>query len=116
MLVSSARRTQQTAAAIAPALGLANDSVQLVPELFHATVEGLLSIITSAPPDVQRLAVVSHNPGLSDLATRCNQGRPIRLPTLGCSCFITRSAVADWGSLGFESFEHLYTLQPDMGG
>ncbi|MEM1436002.1 MAG: histidine phosphatase family protein [Pseudomonadota bacterium] len=116
MLVSSARRTAQTAATIAPVLGLAADAVQLEPDLFHAHADGLLDAIRSVPADIERLAVVSHNPGLSELATRINQGQALRLPTLGCCCFITLEAVVDWSTLGFGGFQHLRTLHPETSG
>jgi phosphohistidine phosphatase len=68
VLCSSARRTQETFAAIAPALG---DDVELLvePELYGASAGELLERIHAVPDAHVSAMVIGHNPGMEDLAT-----------------------------------------------
>lgn len=68
VLCSSARRTQETFEAIAPALG---DDLELVvePGLYGASGGELLERIHELQDDATSVMVIGHNPGLEDLAT-----------------------------------------------
>ena len=66
-LVSSARRTQETWALVAPALGKACLS-RTVPSIYEAEPAAILAAIREAPQQSGTLLVVGHNPGLADLA------------------------------------------------
>jgi phosphohistidine phosphatase len=68
MLVSSAKRTQQTAEIVGRALGLATRRVKLVEPLYLARAEVILSLAQATGPKVHHLAIVGHNPGISELA------------------------------------------------
>ena len=66
-LVSSARRTQETWALVAPALGKACIS-RTVPSIYEAEPAAILAAIHDAPQQSEMLLVIGHNPGLADLA------------------------------------------------
>jgi phosphohistidine phosphatase len=68
LLVSSAKRTQQTAEIVGRILGLASRRVKQVEQLYLARAEVILSIAQGTGPKVHHLAIVGHNPGLSELA------------------------------------------------
>lgn len=66
-LVSSARRTQETWALVAPALGKDCPS-QTVASIYEAEPAAILAAIHAAPQESATLLVIGHNPGFEDLA------------------------------------------------
>ena len=67
-MVSPARRTQETWAAVAPFLdGTAQETV---PSLYEASAGRILDAVRSASDAAASLIVIGHNPGLGDLALR----------------------------------------------
>ncbi|MFN3688990.1 SixA phosphatase family protein [Salinarimonas sp.] len=65
-LVSSAARTRETWALVAPALGPVE--VREEPRIYEASSERLLGIVRETPDVVRTLMLVGHNPGMEDLA------------------------------------------------
>lgn len=66
-LVSSARRTQETWAAIVAETGAAE--TRYLPELYHAAPETILDIVRRAP-EVPVLLLLGHQPGIGAFVTR----------------------------------------------
>lgn len=74
-VVSSARRTQETWALVAPALARARALGQrpiavpmtTEPRIYEARVEILLTVLRGTPDDARTLLVVGHNPGMAEL-------------------------------------------------
>jgi len=66
-LVSPARRTQETWALVAPALGGGCPS-RTVPSIYEAEPEAILKAVQDAPEESGTLLVIGHNPGFEDLA------------------------------------------------
>jgi phosphohistidine phosphatase len=65
---SPARRTVQTADIILPILGVKPDSMEQVEELYEGGLKNLLRVLQRAPDGVERLMLIGHNPGLTQLA------------------------------------------------
>lgn len=68
LLASTAKRTQQTAEIVGRMLGLAARRVKLAEQLYLARAEVILSFAQATGPKVHHLAIVGHNPGISELA------------------------------------------------
>jgi phosphohistidine phosphatase len=68
VLASTAKRTQQTAETVARLMGLAARRLKLVEQLYLARAEVMLSYAQATGPKVHHLAMVGHNPGISELA------------------------------------------------
>ena len=68
LLASTSKRTQQTAEIVGRMLGLPTRRVKLVEPLYLARAEVILTLAQSTGPKVKHLAVVGHNPGISELA------------------------------------------------
>lgn len=68
MLASTAKRTQQTAEIVGRLLGLATRRVKSMEQLYLARAETILSLAQATGPKVHHLAIVGHNPGISELA------------------------------------------------
>jgi len=67
ILSSPAQRAKQTAQAVADAMGLAADRIQLNKDLYLADRATLLHILHSVPEQTESVLLVAHNPGLDDL-------------------------------------------------
>ena len=68
LLASTAKRTQQTAEIVGRMLGLAARRVKLAEQLYLSRAEVILSFAQATGPKVHHLAIVGHNPGISELA------------------------------------------------
>ncbi|MGJ3265450.1 MAG: SixA phosphatase family protein [Salinarimonas sp.] len=68
VLVSSARRTQETFALAGAAIGPVETREE--PRIYEAPAERLLGVVRETPDTVRTLLMVGHNPGMEDLATR----------------------------------------------
>jgi phosphohistidine phosphatase len=68
MVSSPAKRARSTAKAIACGLGFPVRDVEWINELYQASPSAILQIIRTCPKHVTTLALVGHNPGISELA------------------------------------------------
>ena len=68
LLASAARRTQQTSEIIGRKLDLIARRVKAAESLYLARPEDILTLARATGPRVQHLAIVGHNPGISELA------------------------------------------------
>jgi phosphohistidine phosphatase len=68
MLASTAKRTQQTAEIAGRQLGLASRRLKAMEQLYLAREEAILALVHATGPKVHHLAVIGHNPGISELA------------------------------------------------
>jgi len=74
VVVSSALRTQQTWALVAPALP-APPEVRTEPAVYAAPVDRLLAVLREVPSQIGTVLLVGHNPGCADLvAALAGQG------------------------------------------
>ncbi len=68
LLTSTAKRTQQTSEILAKLLSLPVRRVKAAEQLYLARAEVILTLAQSTGPKVHHLAIVGHNPGISELA------------------------------------------------
>ena len=83
--VSPAKRALKTAQILSK-----NTEAHLILEntLYLATADQLLDVIRSSPEETNNLAIVAHNPGISDLANSLNCTEKYHvLPTSGIAYF-----------------------------
>ncbi|KMO25541.1 SixA phosphatase family protein [Methylobacterium aquaticum] len=66
VLVSPARRTQETWDLVKPALGAVAD--ETVPQIYEAPVSRLLDVVQAIPDEAATVLMIGHNPGFQDLA------------------------------------------------
>jgi len=64
---SPARRAEETAAAVAAALGIPQSEVLWEEALYGANVQSLLYALGTHAPSCTRLLLIGHNPGLEEL-------------------------------------------------
>lgn len=93
LLASPARRTQQTTEILLRKISLAPRRVKAVESLYLAPLEDILTIVRGTGPKVQHLAIVGHNPGISDLARHlAPEGVPLVDLSTGAACTLTFTA------------------------
>ena len=94
LLVSSpAKRARKTAQLIAHEIDFAKDAIVYRPEIFEARMKMLIKIIRGFP-DSAHIALIGHNPGLTDLAGWLCPEAPDWLPT--CAVLSLELDVTDW--------------------
>ena len=102
-LVSSARRTQETADLLFEGLpSVPAADVIVDPDLYLASARGILALVAATPSHLDSLMVIGHNPGMHELAAhmaqRAQGGEADRLqakfPTAGLAIF--EVSVQDW--------------------
>jgi len=86
IVTSPAARARETALIVAEQLGLAENHLHCEPELYLASPATLLAVIRRNTPQINRLLLVGHNPGLSELAEQFNAQWHSGLRTAGICC------------------------------
>ncbi|WP_048648337.1 SixA phosphatase family protein [Nitratireductor soli] len=118
MLVSSARRAQQTWRLVAAELGVEADTAAFDAELYMASAERLLAAVRKAPPAAERLLLVGHNPGLEGLAAALagpgsDDGALDRMSKKFPSGALARFTLdGPWQGLGFGAARLAHFLRP----
>jgi phosphohistidine phosphatase len=89
LLVSPALRARQTAAAFMRAAGLPQHRLLEDERLYLADAPALLQSLRSMAAGVDRLLVVGHNPGLTELARQCDMATEFHEIETGAICLLT---------------------------
>lgn len=115
MLVSSARRTRETAEQVAPSFAKAR--VEHLRDLYHADPEEVVQAVEENADGAATVMIVGHNPGLHELALRLAlQGgaSPIHTNKLR-SRFPTSTVVVFGWTAGGPVLEHLFYANENGG-
>jgi phosphohistidine phosphatase len=80
---SSAKRAARTARVIAEQLGCDPAEVVLDRELYLASPSRMIATLRALAPDVDHVALVAHNPGVTDLVNALAEVRIDNVPTCG---------------------------------
>jgi phosphohistidine phosphatase len=97
MVVSVARRTQETAELLLENLSVSEDCIVVDKELYLADRETILEIIELYATDNQRLLLLAHNPGMDDIVSYLASSRPSLsdsgklMTTCAAACFRVNS-------------------------
>lgn len=111
ILASPATRTRQTARWVAQTLAYPETNVEIVDRLYLAGLEEILEVIRGQKRTVQRLLVVGHNPGLTEVAQRLSPVFPLDdLPTAGAVGLDVEAT--DWVELSPASVRLTYCDYP----
>ncbi|MGF1528384.1 MAG: histidine phosphatase family protein [Candidatus Competibacterales bacterium] len=115
ILSSPATRARQTALLTAEAMGGELEAVRFEPHLYEADPRQLLAVLHGAPDPIERLMVVSHNPGLELLIRALTRGT-ISTPADGklMPTAAVAQLVADvpWHQWAFQGAELLAITRP----
>ena len=93
---SAARRAVETARYVARGFGLSDDALATDHELYGASAGTLLQALRQLSPSADNVALVGHNPGVSDLVGVLIGSWSMDLPTCG---IVALTCPVPWSSL-----------------
>lgn len=115
VLVSSARRTRETAERVAPNFPTARFEHHR--DLYHADPEDIVQVIETHGESAATVMVVGHNPGLHELALRLalqGDASPIQTNKLRSRFPTSTTVVFGWSDKG-PALEHLFYAHENGG-
>ena len=80
---SPAVRALRTAVAVTAAIGYPDTAIVLNHHIYHAGVDGLLNLVHTFDDALNWVALVGHNPGLTELSGQLTSDGPDNVPTAG---------------------------------
>jgi phosphohistidine phosphatase len=97
---SPALRTRQTTERLVERCGYAGE-MQWAPEVYEASAETLLSLLTQVPPEAEHAVIVGHNPGMESLVGGLVVGAPGRLNLHMVTCALAHITleIAHWNQI-----------------
>ncbi len=105
--VSSAVRAQETAQFVADGMGT---EIITAPELYMAHPEAILDVVRATPPGIEAVAVVAHNPGLTQITNLLGPDAVTdNLVTFGSALFAVET---EWENLTFATNHFLSLTTP----
>ena len=87
LLVSSAQRTLQTAHNLKQFLKWKEDQLEVSNKLYLASASVMLTAIAQTADECENLAMIAHNPGITDLFNILGNDTIDNLPTCGMALF-----------------------------
>ncbi|SEA26380.1 phosphohistidine phosphatase [Desulfuromusa kysingii] len=96
VISSPAKRARSTAKLLAREIALPKTAISYQTEIYAASLTTLQQIISSFP-DVAHIALIGHNPALTNLAKWLNPQAPDWLPT--CAVINFQLAIARWENI-----------------
>jgi len=112
MIASPAVRAITTARSIANAVHYPLDKIATNPDIYLASATELIHALQSVSDNINHIALVSHNPGLTTLSNALGSQRIFNLPT--CGIMIIEVDIESWTQLNQgsgKSIDHLYPKQ-----
>lgn len=96
VLSSSATRAYQTARMAAENMNYPEEEIQADQDLYFATANGILNVVSKLPNEINSCLFVGHNPGITDLINDLGVMLD-NLPTASAICF--EFQVDKWGDI-----------------
>jgi phosphohistidine phosphatase len=101
---SSAKRARKTAALFIKEFNGDKEDIILVPELYLAGPDAFFEAIAKAPASAKTIALVGHNPGITEFANELTDVRIDDMPT--CAIFAVKADIKEWSA--FKDAEKQY--------
>jgi len=98
LISSSAKRAEQTACLLAHALSFPEASIEWHRELYLAPPQSMQEVIGDLPEHVNTVALVAHNPGITELAEKLTGEHFGNVPT--CGMITVEFPVDHWLDVG----------------
>lgn len=96
IISSPAVRAKTTAQLLARELGYPDNAIVYIDELYGAGINSLLDTVQSLPDDCTQVALVAHNPGLTEFCDYLCSAGISNMPT--CSIAMIRLQVDTWAA------------------
>jgi len=96
---SSSKRTRETLPPFLEAWGLTLEDVTFLDELYLADEQQLLDFVSSLPDALDRVMLLGHNPGLTDLVNRLGEKGTYIKNLRPCGVAVLEAPASDWSDL-----------------
>ena len=108
---SPAKRTKKTAEFFTEAYGLDEKNIIYVSALYQAPSSVFFEVVSSLHNDLNSVAIVAHNPGITNFANELTQEPSLdNMPT--CSLFGVQADVDNWSAFGKAKRKFLFFDYP----
>jgi len=97
-VISASQRTRSSAHLMAEALNFPHADIQTKDDLYLANPSTMLKLIRQTPDHIQRLIVLAHNPGITELTNRMARTYINNVPT--CGMAILEMNITSWMEAG----------------
>lgn len=97
MFSSTANRAITTARLVANEIGVPEETIREIPELYLASPGAIVTVLAREADNYDDLIVVGHNPGMTDLANRISDATIDNLPT--CGVFAVTFDCSSWSDV-----------------
>lgn len=94
ILSSTANRAEETAKLIVTALGVDGSKIEYKNALYNASAETIVLVIQSIEAKVDKIMIVAHNPGVSNLLSLITDGSSVSMGT--CDVGIVELDIEEW--------------------
>jgi phosphohistidine phosphatase len=95
---STAVRALTTATYFAGTFQLKKDSILQIDELYNASANTILKVVTGLSKTIETVALFAHNPGITDFANMLTTTQIDNMPT--CGIFAVKAQCKDWADFG----------------
>lgn len=92
---SPAKRAKKTCKIFCETMDLDSNKIIFIEDLYHASIETYQKLIVALSNDYKKVAIFSHNPGITDFANTLCKGVHIdNIPT--CGIFAVEADIKEW--------------------
>jgi phosphohistidine phosphatase len=91
---SPAKRARTTAGLFIREFGRPEEEIQLIPVLYHASLQTFYQVVAALDDRYDSVALFSHNPGITAFVNSLSSVRLDNMPT--CGVFVVTSPAATW--------------------
>lgn len=105
LLTSPAHRAMATASLLINQIRIKPEHVKITEGVYESNAMSILNVIKNIPDNFNRVFLVGHNPGLTDLINIYNSDNLNNLPTCGVAYFLINTS--NWKSLHIDNVKLL---------
>ena len=106
---SPAKRAKKTCKIFCETMDVDSSKIIFIEDLYHASIETYQKLISALSNDYKKVAIFSHNPGITDFANTLCKGVHIdNIPT--CGIFAVEADIKEWKDMTVCGFLEWITL------
>lgn len=109
---SPARRAKKTAKLFIREYEKDEREIILIPELYHASVQTFIKVVSELNNSYETVAIFSHNPGITEFVNTLTEVQIDNMPT--CGIFAVQAQINSWSGFVDAKKEHWLFNYPKM--
>jgi phosphohistidine phosphatase len=113
IMASPAKRTKKTAELFGRQFHIDEKQIHFVPDLYHGGPEAYIAAILALDKDCLTMALVAHNPGITEFANSITDQRIDNIPT--CGIFAVTAKIEKWSRFADAKKNFLFFDYPKSG-